>query len=132
MRVGLCFFTPQNVPGGRHLWIVVSDPTKSNYVAIVSFSTQRGQNSDGCMVAARSHQHLGQDSFVRCEFARVEQHAMLDEKLAAGYLRETFDADAALVAGVQKILLDCRLTARGIQNFIAKQLAAEEDGTTSR
>jgi hypothetical protein len=121
VKIGRCFFTPDSVPGGRHLWIVVSDPAQSTHVAIVSFSTKPDRNSDACMVPAGSHRHLPEDSFVRCERARVEVHAALDKKLATRHLSETFDASDALVRTVQDILLACPLTVRGIQKLIADQ-----------
>jgi hypothetical protein len=108
LSLGQSFFTPPNAPGGRHLWVVVSDPAQSDKVAIVNLSTRLSRGADQldppCVIAASEHPALSKKSIVRCEHARLADGKVLEKAVNRRALSPTKFASETLVAKLHRAL----------------------------
>jgi hypothetical protein len=129
LTLGDCFFTPERGTVRRHLWLVVSDPTKETAVVIVNVSTKPSPSTPigdrAAMINAGAHRSLARESYLRCERAMLIGASKLKQLLRSGDLTATSAASAELVSRVQAILgasRDTKLEVRAAlkrQGFIA-------------
>ncbi len=122
---GQSFFTPEAEGVRRHLWIIVSDPTRAEKVAIVNLSTKPQARPESAYpqhsVAAREHPAISQQSIVRCEEARVVTKAALERLLAAQKLSPTKPAAASLIRKLQAALDASTRTPLDVKRLLVDQ-----------
>jgi len=122
--LGDCFFTPQKDDVPRHLWIVVSDPTRSDRVAFVNVSTTPGPENPppaGAQIAAREHPAVSRPSVIRCDEARTATIAELETLFATRQLSGTKPASPELVKKAQLALGGSQHTALGVKALLEAQ-----------
>lgn len=116
MKAGDAFYTPNSADGGRHLWLIVSDPAKTSIIVIANFSTDPHRSPTrtpaDCGVKAGSHPKLKVESYVRCD--RVRTWDLSTEKLQFDkFYAEctvTTPAPPSLLLQVQTVLVACDRT----------------------
>ena len=106
---GHSFFTLQSPTVPRHLWTVVSDPTRARRVVIVNVSTKpspsRGVGDATTAVAKGEHPSVGHPSYIRPEEARLVEPEDLEKLLSAQKLSATRAAPAQFVERLRSVLL---------------------------
>jgi len=78
----------------RHLFIVLTDPSKTGEVVTVGISTIRDSTPDGaltCRLNAGDHPFIRHPSYVDYHRARVESAALVESKFAHGIIRPLDD-----------------------------------------
>jgi hypothetical protein len=107
LHLGLCFFTPEDDRADvvRHLWFVLSDPTKSGRVIIGNVSTKPCPSQQACAIGQGEHEAVSEDSHLRVDKLRVPSVKDLATLLANGSLQQTSDATPALVLRLQRAIL---------------------------
>jgi hypothetical protein len=124
LKLAECFFTPQTETVPRHLWIVVSDPTRDARVAVVNLSTDPGPENPvpaDAQVAPKDHPALSRPSFIRCDQAKVWQAPDLDKLLATKTLSATKPATPALLAKARRVLATSRHTPIEVKALLKTQ-----------
>lgn len=83
LAVGEAFLCPEDWEGGRHLWILISDP-RSEYVLIVNVSSINGNPCDDrtCELEPGDHRFIRARSCIRYDRCRQVPAAQLDRALA--------------------------------------------------
>jgi len=125
--LGQSFFSPEGSQVRRHLWVVVSDPSRSDAVVIVNLSTHPGPVLGGGSdprapeVQPSEHPSLSQTSFIRYEQARITRAQAIDEGLKKKVLSATKDAPAALVRKLQRALAASEHTRNDIKDLLRGQ-----------
>lgn len=121
---GQAFFTPesQETGVGRHLWVVLSDPSKHAKVVLANLSTLRSNNSHlGCTVGAGEHRSLSRPSVLRCDQARLAEATGLENLLTKRVVQATADADDSLVRKLQASLCKSPHTPNEVKELLRAQ-----------
>jgi hypothetical protein len=121
--LGLAYFTPDNPKARvvRHLWFILSDPTKSDHVVNANVSTKRCPSGEVCIVAAREHPAVSEDSYLRLREVRLTSVANLDRLLRNGTLQQTKDASTALCTKLQQAIGASRAAPKEAQDLLRAQ-----------
>jgi hypothetical protein len=132
--LGDCFFTPQKDDVPRHLWIVVTDPTRSDRVAFVNVSTMPGPENPapaGAQVAAQEHPAISRPSVIRCDQARTATIAELNTLFGKRLLIGTKPAPSELVKKAQTALGASQHTPLAVKALLEAQGFCSPSRTTT-
>ena len=125
---GQAFFTPESQEAGvgRHLWVVLSDPSKNSKVVIANLSTLRSTNSHlGCTVGNGEHGSLSRPSVLRCDQARLTEAADLEGLVRKRSLQYTAEANDSLVKKLQSSLCNSPHTPNEVKAVLRAQSLCE-------
>ena len=67
-----------------HLWVIISDPSQSDAVLIVNFTSWRGDKDQACVLDKGDHPYISRRTCVNFRQAKVCAAAQLDELARAG------------------------------------------------
>jgi len=121
---GQSFFTPETEGVRRHLWVIVSDPTRTKQLVIVNLSTKppaTAESADPPRVDAGEHPAISQDSIVRCEEARIVSTADLERLIVARTLSPTKPATPSLVRKLGTVLRASTVTPLNVKRLLEDQ-----------
>lgn len=99
-----------------HLWVVITEPSPRNYIALVNLTTRRPPCDDSCIVT------VGEHPFVRHESVVAYRHArMIDSDLLASQVQHQ-PASLALVRRMQEGALVSDYTADKVKAVVGEMM----------
>lgn len=125
--LGQSFFSPESSEVGRHLWVIVSDPSRDVAIVIVNLSTSPAPASnplarnDPPEVLQGEHPSAPRPSFIRCDQARVTSAEKVEEGLGARVLSSARPAPPSLVQKLQATLASSPHTKNEIKDILRSQ-----------
>lgn len=120
---GIGFFTPENQAAGvtRHLWFVVSDPSKNNRVVIANVSTTKCTSGEECLISPGEHDKVSRDSYLRFDYVTVTDRTGLETSITQGLVQVTTDASQSLLQKLRQAILKSRAVPREAQEILRAQ-----------
>ena len=101
---GLCFFTTEAAPGGRHLYFLVTGP-HSGRIVMANISSVACLSGAVCVVNAGEHPGITHTSHLRFKEARAADAKKVLIALNSNVFRQTADAKAILITRLAEALL---------------------------
>lgn len=100
---GLCFFTNEAAPGGRHLYFLVTGP-HAGRIVMANVSSVACFSGFVCVVKAGEHAGITHTSHLRFKEARAADGKKVLLALNSNVFRQTADAKAILITKLAEAL----------------------------
>ncbi|MGH2632906.1 MAG: hypothetical protein ACRDG3_05805 [Tepidiformaceae bacterium] len=115
-------FIPLAPQHDGHLWVVISEPTPQNRLAIVNFTTRRPACDDSCIARPGEHPFLNRESILLYARARLQDVDALDSHVKAGYYQVREPVGNALLRRIQEGALQSIYTSGVVQSSVRATL----------
>ena len=118
MQAGFTFLTEVD----RHLWVILSDPSKDDQkVVIVSLTTLGPYKDQACIIRRGSHPWVTHDTCVAYDFARIVKLADLVALKNAGKIRLQDPLSSALLEHIRQSAADSTRFPMGCADILIDQ-----------
>ena len=121
MDIGDTFFpiTDVMLP---HLWVIITSPRVDGHMVMVNVTSHRTGVDETCFVRVGDHPFIRHLSVISYQHAQHALAAGLDALVQREYLQARPPMPAAIVARIQHGALASRLTPRGVQAAVRREL----------
>jgi hypothetical protein len=103
MRAGDTFIRAgKHVKSDPHLWVVISDPSASSNLVAVSFTSQRIDKDQSCVILPGEHPFVTHESVILYAGARVVPESAIFAAVHAGVLKFHSRVSQRLLAKIRK------------------------------
>jgi hypothetical protein len=119
---GSCFLAGEDDDEKLHLRVVVTDPTPSGEVVVVSITTRRARSEPLVILNPGDHPFIQHESVVAYRYSEITSLAVIEQAIQSKKAKERETVAAELLRRIQRGLLDSDFTPNGVRYFAKEVL----------